>query len=37
MDPRNRSFNSKYADTEAVINAAITKGSFSGQGWKIKV
>lgn len=37
MDPRNKSFNSKYADTEAVINAGTTKGSFSGAGWRIKV
>jgi hypothetical protein len=37
MDPRNRQFNSKYADTEAVINQAITKGQFTGQGWRIKV
>jgi hypothetical protein len=37
LDPRNRQFNSKYADTEAVINAGTTKGSFSGAGWRIKV
>lgn len=37
MDPRNKSFNSKYADTEAVINAGTTKGQFSGAGWRIKV
>jgi hypothetical protein len=37
MDPRNKSFNSKYADTEAVINSGATKGQFSGAGWKIKV
>jgi hypothetical protein len=37
MDPRNKQFNSKYADTEAVINAGTTKGSFSGAGWRIKV
>jgi hypothetical protein len=37
MDPRNRSFNSKYADTEAVINSGTTKGQFSGAGWRIKV
>lgn len=37
MDPRNKQFNSKYADTEAVINAGTTKGQFSGAGWRIKV
>lgn len=37
MDPRNKQFNSKYADTEAVSNAGITKGQFSGAGWRIKV
>lgn len=37
MDPRNRSFNSKYADTEAVINSGTTRGQFTGQGWRIKV
>jgi hypothetical protein len=37
MDPRNKSFNSKYADTEAVINSGATKGQFSGAGWRIKV
>jgi hypothetical protein len=37
MDPRNRQFNSKYADTEAVINAGTTKGQFTGAGWRIKV
>lgn len=37
LDPRTRQFNSKYADTEAVINAGTTKGQFSGAGWKIKV
>jgi hypothetical protein len=37
MDPRNKQFNSKYADTEAVINSGTTKGQFSGAGWRIKV
>lgn len=37
MDPRNRPFNSKYAETDAVINAGVTKGQFSGAGWRIKV
>ncbi len=37
MDPRNKQFNSKYADTEAVINSGATKGNFSGAGWRIKV
>jgi hypothetical protein len=37
MDPRNKQFNSKYADTEAVINSGATKGQFSGAGWRIKV
>ena len=38
MDPRNKSVQfSKYADTEAVINAGTTKGQFSGAGWRIKV
>lgn len=37
MDPRNKQFNSKYADTETVINAGTTKGQFSGAGWRIKV
>lgn len=37
LDPRNRQFNSKYADTETVINAGTTKGQFSGAGWRIKV
>jgi hypothetical protein len=37
LDPRNRQFNSKYADTEAVINSGTTKGQFSGAGWRIKV
>lgn len=37
MDPRNKPFNSKYADTEPVINAGVTKGQFSGAGWRIKV
>jgi len=37
MDPRNKQFNSKYADTEAVINSGTTKGQFTGQGWRIKV
>jgi hypothetical protein len=37
LDPRNKQFNSKYADTEAVINSGATKGSFSGAGWRIKV
>jgi hypothetical protein len=37
MDPRHKQFNSKYADTEAVINAGTTKGQFTGQGWRIKV
>lgn len=36
MDPRNKQFNSKYADTEAVINAGTTKGQFTG-AWRIKV
>ena len=37
MDPKNKQFNSKYADTEAVINSGTTKGQFSGAGWRIKV
>jgi hypothetical protein len=37
MDPRNKQFNSKYADTEVTSNAGITKGQFSGAGWRIKV
>lgn len=37
MDPRNKQFNSKYADTEAVINSGTTRGQFSGAGWRIKV
>jgi hypothetical protein len=37
LDPRNRQFNSKYADTEVTNNAGITKGQFSGAGWRIKV
>jgi hypothetical protein len=37
MDPRNKQFNSKYADTTAVINSGETKGQFTGQGWRIKV
>ena len=37
MDPRNKQFNSKYADTEPVINAGTTRGQFTGAGWKIKV
>jgi hypothetical protein len=37
MDPRNKQFNSKYADTQTVINSGDTKGKFSGAGWNIKV
>jgi hypothetical protein len=37
MDPKNKQFNSKYADTQTVINSGDTKGQFSGAGWKIKV
>jgi hypothetical protein len=37
MDPRNKQFNSKYADTQTVINSGDTKGQFTGAGWRIKV
>lgn len=35
MDPRNKEFNSKYADTVGAADG--TKGSFTGAGWDIKV
>jgi hypothetical protein len=37
MDPRKRSFNSKYADTQTVINNGVTAGNFSGAAWRIRV
>jgi hypothetical protein len=38
MDPRTKQFNSKYADTQSVINAGETAGKFSGTGMgRIKV
>ncbi len=37
MDPSNKQFNSKYADTVGPVSRGETKGKFEGQGWKIKV
>lgn len=37
MDPANKQFNSKYADTQGPVARGETKGQFSGQGWRIKV